>query len=1213
MADFETIGVEVTQRGARKTQQDLDGVTKSAQGTTRAFRNAEQASRGKAKADRDGTRATRDADKAQDRFNKTLTRSSGRLKVIGRDINRYFILPMTAMIGLSARAALTLNEGMGNVQALIPDTGERIYELRDSVTDLASATGKSFDDITSGLYRTISVFQDNAETVDRLNTAIEVGIAGYASTAESVQLLSSVTRSYGDTSAEAVNKVADLAFETVRLGDTTIPQLASAMQVATDRAVRLGISQEELFATMSTLTGITGDASMVATQFRSAMDSLLNPTDAFTALMETMGYSTAEAAIEGEGMIGVLKAVADEAERTGRPLQDYITRKEGITLVSRLAGEQLGDFAFRLGEIEQSTGAANEAFTNVTEGVNKYGIEIQKGRQRINSFMAEIGDNLLPVLSNLLQIVGDLIEAFAMLPDRVQRSTVALTGIAGAMSILLQIAGAIKQLKIVSVMGGIGRAVATTTGISKTFLGVAALIGGAATAIAGAAALVGMAWVRNQRLAEEAAESHIKRMERLQEVQEEIMDTARASERAYSAARLAARTGMQTEGGLPTYRTDDQGTLSQMGTMSISYLEELPEEEIDRLIEDYEEKFQKLNDGIISGLENQEQNLQSRIGPAMEGFERLIDNMVEEHGPRGFNRWIENRVPGIDADLFGENLSENLDEIWPIIRDYYEELESLTRPGAVDIQRMEELGPMYRALSAIVPNQEQLNSVKGNIREQEGILIDLDAALDILKGIGEGASDVSESVGEDWREIFTRVTGVTLEATDFGAQAAQAYADYVDMMQDRNRAFVEAVGGQVDELKLAQDSMSRALSDMEELLVDEGSTFSLDDVLFGGETRSGDVIADHLIATFDSLREDALSELRKEIDAVNDSSSDLWKSIDSGTASVNDIESGIADYETVLERAESLQSALLDYGIEDPAVLSIVDTLTDSILQLNEALDETGEKAEALTFSQARSKLIDFGEFTKEVLFEAFGNGMEDAWDRATEKLDDGLTDAEKIETIWADLVGDVLMEAGSAMIDTVDALGASIGKIGGLGEDFAQSMGEILVSIGETIPALMIQAGLMAMVNGQWGLGLALLGMGIAGQFASGFARGMNERENEESSGTQMNAKGRVINTPVTFNESGQRNVAGEAGWEGILPLAQNTSGELGVKAMGGGSEVNVNVYNQAGSDVEVEERDDGEGNIELYVKRAVKRVVGGGGIDKELRTRYGIRSVQG
>lgn len=552
------------------------------------------------------TGATGDATGAIGGLGRKASESSGRLKVVGRDINRYITLPLLAFSGVATKFALDLNKGLGSVQTLIPRTGERIYELRDALTSLARESGRSFSDLTQGLYRTISVFQDNADTVERLNVAVRAGIAGYATTAEAVQLLASVTRAYGDTSAEAVSKVSDLAFEAIRLGDTTFPALAGAMQVATDRADRLNVSQEELFASFATLTGVTGDAAMVATQFRSAMDSLLNPTDALNELLERQGFASAEASIEARGMIGTLTMIAREAERTNRPLQDFITRKEGITFASRLAGAQLGDFNMRLNAMYNSAGAANEAFTGATTGIARFNFQLDKSKMLIQTSFAEIGQNLLPVIVALTSAVALLVESFANLPAPIQYVILGLTGLVAVMGIVIKLKGVLLSLKMVGLFKGIGASVGALNGklkITAAILGVlkTVLLPVMAVALTGAVAYT----LHQRRLRQEmertteAMNTQRRAMARLRDDQDDSLRNRRAVSRVEE-----FRMSIQDQG-IPNELMSPMGSINQANASGrFTALDSLSALENSNLITRITNELADLGQQSIQTLEN---------------------------------------------------------------------------------------------------------------------------------------------------------------------------------------------------------------------------------------------------------------------------------------------------------------------------------------------------------------------------------------------------------------------------------------------------------------------------------------------------------------------------------------------------------------------------------------------------------------------------------
>lgn len=1214
--DFATIGIEIKQTGAKQAEAEVKSLQQSITTLTGAIQQNTAAQTGHTTSQTKQTATTKAATKAIDEKNQALTRSSGRLKVIGRDINRYFLLPMAAMIAVTSRAAYTLNEGLGNVQALIPDTGDRIYELRDAVRELGAETGVSFREISDGLYRTISVFQDNADTVERLNTAIRVGVAGYATTAESVQLLSSVTRAYGDTSAEAVDRVADLAFETVRLGDTTIPALASAMQVATDRAVRLNVSQEELFATMATLTGITGDASMVATQFRSAMDSLLNPTDDLTALMEDMGYASAEAAISQEGMIGLLVAINNAAEDANRPLQDFITRKEGITLVSRLATQQLGDFVFRLNEIENSSGAANQAFEDVTQGVARWNFEIRQARERLNGFLSEIGENFLPILARMLTVIADIVGGFAELPTWVQQGTLALTGFAAVLSIILQVAGAIKGLKIVAVFGGIGKAASAAglgAGILATSLGGIAI---AATAVVGLSIALGAGMVRAQREAAEAAEENRRAMEGIRDLQQDIIRGSQRSQTVVNGSILAQRQQMRELGGISNYDVTPEGEVEYAGLFGTSFIAMQSEEWVEENLERLQNNLETLRSGTLTTLEAEATRLRTTIGRGLDNFMDILGREARTRRMSQLEVLQEVLLPNADPALFTGELSENLDEIERAIQAEIGRIENSVLQGGPQVQqRLSLLQSLASSLSAYVGSERDLTYLEGDlarVRETESGLAA--AVIELQRLVNQPVETPDEPL---WRKLFEEITGVTLA----GRAASVAYDEFITTIRDRTRALTEALGGQVDEVDLYIASLDKRFSDLQALLVEHGDVFTLDWALIsgepGGRTEAGAVLGPEFVSLIGQLNRDidsAVSGITSSVEELRWGFFDMNHQLEGGNLNIKEATDFLDELNTELDQAKALQGVLAEVGRVDPVLETDIRRLTTYITGLEQIIESLGATVEEVfDFEYAMGRMQDFGTVMRTGLFDLWKE-LSNFDERSAGASEDFIDNLLSRGVAFATVMGGVLEAAGEALSDTMFALGMAFASMDTFADTFGTAMADILASLAETIPALFIQAGLMVLATNM-PLGLTLIGIGLAGQIGAGWVRGMEQRGEEEASGaTQLNARGGIINTPTLFSSGGDRQLAGEAGWEGILPLARNAEGELGVKASGGGGgDVYINVQNFTDSEVDVQESNDGSGQIDIIVRRTVKGLVSAGDLDKEMRMRYGIRAARG
>lgn len=362
-----------------------------------------------------------------------LERNGKAMQSIGRGMSLGVTLPLLAAGGAALKFSNDLNEGMANVGTLIPGASERVVELREEIMELSVATGKSMGDLTEGLYQVISAFGDTADTEERLNIVTRAGVAGRASTTDALNLLSAVTKGYGDTSTVALRKASDLAFATVRMGQTTFPELASSMGRVIPIAESMGITMEELFAVMATGTGVTGSASEVATQFRGVLNSIMNPQKEMIALLEEYQYASGEAMLADLGLIGSLRLIKQEAEEGGFQMIEYITMVEALPIALALTGAQGDVFIEKLEGMTTATDESAAAFKEQTEGINATGFALTQLRRRVEVMTTRLGDGLAPALMEVaaaaeptLEWLEGAAERFAELTPEVQKSIVKL-------------------------------------------------------------------------------------------------------------------------------------------------------------------------------------------------------------------------------------------------------------------------------------------------------------------------------------------------------------------------------------------------------------------------------------------------------------------------------------------------------------------------------------------------------------------------------------------------------------------------------------------------------------------------------------------------------------------------------------------------------------------------------------------------------------------
>lgn len=404
-------------------------------------------------------------------------------------------IPLTAAAAAGLKFSNDLSQGMANVASLIPGATDRILELREGVRDLSPAVRKGTGDLTDGLYEVVSAFGDTSDTLAILETNALAAAGGLATTQESIRLTSAVTKAWGDTSAQAVQQAADLALLTVRLGQTTFPELAGNMGKVIPLAETLGVSLDELFGSFATFTGVTGDTAAVATQLSAAFRALLNPTPALAAELERLGFASGDALIEARGLQGSFQAIVEAAENTGTPLQQFLGRAEAMTLILNAAGSQAETFAAKTQEMAGAAGTVADAVREQQEGVASLGSSFVELRLILTNALSAIGDALAPFAEEFVAAVKPVAEAavemaegFKDLPTPVQGAVVAFAGFLAALGPILTVVGT-----LIVAVGGLtaSLAAASAAGIGLTaVLGTLAIITGVGVAIAALVALV---------------------------------------------------------------------------------------------------------------------------------------------------------------------------------------------------------------------------------------------------------------------------------------------------------------------------------------------------------------------------------------------------------------------------------------------------------------------------------------------------------------------------------------------------------------------------------------------------------------------------------------------------------------------------------------------------------------------------------------------------
>ena len=309
------------------------------------------------------------------------------------------------LVGKGVKAAMAFEEQMATVATLLDgDVKKRIGELGENIKKLSIKTGTNLETLTGGLYQVISAFGDTADAMKIMEIASKGAAAGGATVTDAVDLLSAVTKGYGDTSAEAAQKASDLAFTTVKLGQTTFPELAASMGKVIPLAGAMKIAQEELFGAMATLTGVTGGTAEVSTQLRATFQSFMKPSKEMAAVLGKLGYATGAEALESLGLQGTLEELKKEVNGDEIAFANLFSSVEAGNAVLALAGSQSENFTEKTQAMADAAGATEDAFT-IQQATNAATWDRIKASWEV--IKIKLGEKLLPVLEKLSKWVED--------------------------------------------------------------------------------------------------------------------------------------------------------------------------------------------------------------------------------------------------------------------------------------------------------------------------------------------------------------------------------------------------------------------------------------------------------------------------------------------------------------------------------------------------------------------------------------------------------------------------------------------------------------------------------------------------------------------------------------------------------------------------------------------------------------------------------------
>lgn len=296
---------------------------------------------------------------------------------------------------------------MASANTMAGKSGEDFAKLKDQVAELSHTIPIARDELANGLYQVVSNGVPEDNWIAFLNKSARASVGGLADLGETVKVTSNIIKNYG-LDWDAAGSIQDKIQLTAKNGVTSFGELAQALPRVTSQASTLGVSVDELMATFSTLTNVSGNTAEVSTQLAAIFTALIKPSSEAAEMAQQMGIQFDAASIKAAGGMEQFlqqlgKSVREYSKSSGVLEQEVYGKlfgsAESLRALTPLMGNLSDKFSENVNAMKDSTGTIDNTFDIMAStGAAKLQMLNNKFGEFTDSVQSYVG-NMLPYLN----------------------------------------------------------------------------------------------------------------------------------------------------------------------------------------------------------------------------------------------------------------------------------------------------------------------------------------------------------------------------------------------------------------------------------------------------------------------------------------------------------------------------------------------------------------------------------------------------------------------------------------------------------------------------------------------------------------------------------------------------------------------------------------------------------------------------------------------
>lgn len=305
-------------------------------------------------------------------------------------------------------------DSFNEISTLIDASAKEITGFKQEILDYGRDSKSSYETINGAVYSAISAGIDYKQSLDSLNQAEKLAIAGKADLNSSLVLTAGTLNAYGESTDQA-SHYSDVFFQTVKLGQTTLPELAASLSQVTGIAASGGVPIETLAAAIAAVTASGVPTSQAMTSLKAAISNIIKPSAEARSVAQELGIEFNATALKSKGFEGILQDVYQATGGNVDQMAKLFGSTEALNSVLILAEDKSGKFENALHAMAEASGSVEAAYNKMA---NNMQLINQNLINNIQATVIEFGSNFLDEWNGIAEGGSEIFKGISFAMDQ---------------------------------------------------------------------------------------------------------------------------------------------------------------------------------------------------------------------------------------------------------------------------------------------------------------------------------------------------------------------------------------------------------------------------------------------------------------------------------------------------------------------------------------------------------------------------------------------------------------------------------------------------------------------------------------------------------------------------------------------------------------------------------------------------------------------------